>query len=1183
MELRQIASTLWKWAWLLILATAVAAASSWWVVKDQPPIYQTSTTLMVGTTIQQVSPDYSEFYTAERLAQTYSELIKREPVLKATAAALGFESDWRALRGQISASLVAGTQLMEVRVIDTDPVRAKQLADEVTRQLMNTVEQARPQGSSRTFIQEQVDVLPGEIQTTQEEINSLRAQLAETTSAREIQDLKTQISALETQVNSWRSTFAQYQLLLGDTGVNVLSVIEEAPVPSTPLGGRGTSQILLAAAIGLMLALGAAFLIEYLDDTVKTPDDVERKTNLPTFGVIIRFPHADGEGPLTALEPRSSIAEGYRVLRTNLQFATMGLNKARQESGCDGSTGTVLLVTSSQPTEGKTTTVANLGVSLAQAGKKVLVVDGDLRRPSLHKLFKLQKDIGLTSLLLEREANLQFVAQKTGIENLRVLPSGPVPANPAEVLGFAEMDELIKRLRTMADFVLIDSPPVLSVADTSVLAQKVDGVLVVVEAGLTRTEMFERAVTVLQRVKAHVLGTILTKVGAHRGAYSYDYYYYYSSYYSEDGTHKKERRHRDRTPWGRLKSSLRRLLGRDAHPRTRGSSAAAAAAAAALPASTAPPEAGPGGRAGPDEPPPRELSQPPPVDEDEGYSPFELPLEPPLAGGEEPPEEPILPLTAEFSDEEEAALPELEPAAPLPEEEPVTVEAENQPLYYPAVALSSAPAEPVLTTVLAVYDEPPTVEQAPAEVLPPEPPVEEPPPPPPEPPVEPPAEELPPTPRPSTALLTLTADNAAEADALYAEALDLYRHEEWPRAREALLRLTTIDPQRRAVDSLLQEVEEAMGGAPARQAAPQPPAAPARHLFERPRPPVRPAPRQSGSPRPPRTRVRPLRAILLFLALAGAIVLALCFAGVIPVTWPGNPFRARQVQQFITRGYDYFILDDYEQAVASFNEALALDPNNKEAVQGLQNASRYQKLRDHYANAHTLMEQRDYQAAIVALETIIQTDPWYKEADRLLAQCQASLQRETLRGQAMTYYGAGQWAKAAAAFREVLAKGMPDLDGAIRSKLIECYVNQGRQEIGAAASRSEIIHATQSFNSALALDSANEAAQRERQLASRYLDAFTAYESGDWRKAISELMRIYADQPDYGQEQAVRLLCRSYLELGDTYLGSGQPDAALEQYNLILTYHVCDPAEANSRIDALTATPTPAPSTTPAP
>ena len=215
-----------------MLATAVAAVSSWLALRAEPPIYQTSTTLMIGQTIQQVAPSSSDFYTSERLAQTYAELIQREPVLKNTAAALGFEEQWRRLREQVSVHLVAGTQLLEIRVTDSSPERAKQVADEIARQLMATVEQARPQDGYRPFIEEQVASLPPKIEAAQQEIGHLEAELGQAFSARQIQDLQTQIKTLEQQVIDWQATFAQYQLLLGNTGVNVLTVIEEAPLPS---------------------------------------------------------------------------------------------------------------------------------------------------------------------------------------------------------------------------------------------------------------------------------------------------------------------------------------------------------------------------------------------------------------------------------------------------------------------------------------------------------------------------------------------------------------------------------------------------------------------------------------------------------------------------------------------------------------------------------------------------------------------------------------------------------------------------------------------------------------------------------------------------------------------------------------------------------------------------------------
>ena len=395
----------------------------------------------------------------------------------------------------------------------------------------------------------------------------------------------------------------------------------------------------------------------------------------------------------------------------------------------------------------------------------------------------------------------------------------------------------------------------------------------------------------------------------------------------------------------------------------------------------------------------------------------------------------------------------------------------------------------------------------------------------------------------------------AEADALFAEALDLYRHHELKGARETLLRLATIDPRRRGVESLLREVEGELSGELDNGSQP------------------------GRAPRPRRSILRPMLTGLLLLALVAAVVAALAYSGFLPSAWAVRVFGRSQVQKLITRGYNFFIVDDYPSAIASFNEALAIDPNNAEARQGLQNATRYQELRGLYDQALALMKSRAYDQAATILQSIIKIDPWYKDADRLLTQCQTALDLQALHAQAEGYYAAGDWARAVSAFRDALSKGIDDPDGAVRARLLDSYVNQGRQEIALATTRSAIIHATQSFNSALALDSTNAVAQKERQLASQYLDAFTAYDSGDWRRAVSELTRILADQPDYGQGQAVRLLCSSHLKLGDSYQATGQTEPALQQYSLVLTHSSCDPAEAQSRINALTATPTPLPTT----
>jgi capsular exopolysaccharide synthesis family protein len=199
-------------------------------------------------------------------------------------------------------------------------------------------------------------------------------------------------------------------------------------------------------------------------------------------------------------EPRSPISEAYRTLRTNLDFASLDLALK------------TLVVTSAGVGEGKSTTLANLAVVSAQAGRNVILVDSDLRRPTLHQVFDLGNDTGLTTVILDEKALAAPPLQDSGIEGLSVLTSGPQPPNPAELMGSKRMDELTAVLAERADQVFFDSPPVVAVTDAAVLATKVDGVLLVIGAGKTRREQARSAVRRLEQINARLVGTVLTNV-----------------------------------------------------------------------------------------------------------------------------------------------------------------------------------------------------------------------------------------------------------------------------------------------------------------------------------------------------------------------------------------------------------------------------------------------------------------------------------------------------------------------------------------------------------------------------------------------------------------------------------------------------------------------------------------------
>lgn len=220
-------------------------------------------------------------------------------------------------------------------------------------------------------------------------------------------------------------------------------------------------------------------------------------------------------------DPKSAAAEAYRTLRTSIQFAGLD-HKCR-----------TIVVTSSSPGEGKSTTVANFGVVTAQASARVCLVDSDLRRPTLHKVFGLSNTRGLTTALLE---GLPFgeVAQPTKVANLFVLTSGPLPPNPAELVGSNRMRECLEAATAEFDLLLLDSPPIVSISDAIALSAVTDGVILVVQVGKVPYEVVRRTVTQIEAVKGRILGVLMNSVNMKRDGYYYDYYRYYHSYYAGD-------------------------------------------------------------------------------------------------------------------------------------------------------------------------------------------------------------------------------------------------------------------------------------------------------------------------------------------------------------------------------------------------------------------------------------------------------------------------------------------------------------------------------------------------------------------------------------------------------------------------------------------------------------------------
>lgn len=287
--------------------------------------------------------------------------------------------------------------------------------------------------------------------------------------------------------------------------------VEAAVPPQWPMQSGPVNNILLGVAMGLIVMGAIAFLVEYLDDTLKTPADVSRAMNLPVMGRILAFPERDnkrhGQLPFVLEEPQSLQAEAFRDLHTNLEFA-----------GTERSLKTILF-TSAIPNEGKSTTVLNLAVTMMQAQRKVAVLDCDLRRPSLHRQIGSTNSIGVGDYLEgEMEPEEIVLSWPLGSAILSVITSGSLPRYPTELLRSDRMSDLLDHLKGAADVVLIDSP-CLVVADPAVLASKVDGVVLILQPGQMNAESAQAIVEQLERVGAHIVGVVLTRVAEKKSRY----------------------------------------------------------------------------------------------------------------------------------------------------------------------------------------------------------------------------------------------------------------------------------------------------------------------------------------------------------------------------------------------------------------------------------------------------------------------------------------------------------------------------------------------------------------------------------------------------------------------------------------------------------------------------------------
>ncbi len=535
MDIKRYTALIWRWAWLILLGTLIAGTTAYIVSKRATPIYRSSARLLIDEAPGSATGnEYSQILLEQRLTLTYIEILKTRPVLEETIRRLGLPFSAGRLEGMISAIAPQDTQIIVLSIEDTDPVRAAEIANTLGEVFIDQNQERENLRYAEPIAnwQSRQDEIGDEIESLETQINNFG--LAETAEEQAAYSrLETRLKESQILYTEAFNNVNELQVSQAKESSNVVQ-IEPAQPTTSPIRPRVFANTMIAAATGGFLAIGVIFLIEYLDDTVKTPDQVTELTGLSTLGAIAIIKNKnENDSPLvTYAMPRDPVSEAYRVLRTNLGFSAV-------DGGMDS-----LLITSSSPGEGKSTTVANLAIVMAQTGKKVTIVDADLRRPTQHKIFGLPNNLGLTTAFLDNEKPFIHHLQKTKITGLNILTSGPLPPNPAELLNSAKMSEILRTLKQESDVLIFDTPPTLTVADATILAPQVSGSILIVEVAKTRANALSQAAERLRKANANVFGTVMNLLNPSRGAYYYYYYnyYYYYSHYSNDHSRRAKRR-----------------------------------------------------------------------------------------------------------------------------------------------------------------------------------------------------------------------------------------------------------------------------------------------------------------------------------------------------------------------------------------------------------------------------------------------------------------------------------------------------------------------------------------------------------------------------------------------------------------------------------------------------------------
>jgi capsular exopolysaccharide synthesis family protein len=520
-----------------------------------------------------VALDDKESITAQKLEQLNKDLIAAQTHRMEAETRFKEVSQGKPIPQVLNNPLIQTLKGQEAKLIAEQSELGKKYGEAHPRMIRLSNELAATRGKIGAETAQVVQSIKNEYHMAQAQEENLKKALeAQKRDTQDYSDRAIQYKVLLRDVETNRALYENILKSLKTTTttenlpVTNIRIVYPATVPNDPVSPKKVRNLFLGAVLGIFFGAALALGLESLDTTLKTPDEVEEWLEIPNLAMIshIEVPahagDADGGPPELVVHSGSQplVSEAYRGLRTSILFSSPGQAPK------------TLLVTSTFPLEGKTLTAANLATAMAKAEPEVLLVDADLRRPTLHSLFRVEREPGLSNFLVGDTDDLPLL--ETPVPGLFLVTCGHIPPNPSELLHSERMGEFLARARERFSRVVIDSPPLMSVTDAAILATQVEGALLVVKAETVPRKAALEAKNDLVEVQAPLLGAVLNDVNIQRNGYYYNYYYRYQSYYiSEDGKRTKSRRPRKDLPSngivGQIKSRLPFFKGQSSHKR----------------------------------------------------------------------------------------------------------------------------------------------------------------------------------------------------------------------------------------------------------------------------------------------------------------------------------------------------------------------------------------------------------------------------------------------------------------------------------------------------------------------------------------------------------------------------------------------------------------------------------------